>query len=530
MGAPRSAALLGLIMSKSISRRIFQCFILAAACTCAPQAGAQEVPKKTIVEMTEDERATLVREMQRAVDNAIIGAHFFSEDPLPIHVEVSVDPMTNLVLLNVDERLGPDALTSEFNDFAAHLSSALWRLMERIDGVTGIDFRFGGFDADHWPINRRPEASARSQRHRRNVEHKPLVVISPGHGLYFHHKYKDWRAQREPANGILEDDITPVLSGHLLWELQCDDTEVKTLRYHGDKFFHKPSGESWWRLAARYHLERPDPELTDIWQSPGKNSPLKERNEDIRSRPLFANHAKADALIHIHTNADASSAVNGFRTYIHGRPADHELASKILCSVRELIRTDDDFDSFSVSRVPHVASWHAENKLAQMPSVIAEVGFHTNPKDAEFLKKREFQVLAMRGVAKGYRLYRNQLPCEEFAIDPIEQVQGQLNRDTLMPFSFKGNPRFPVRIWSTRLDCTGIGCQEREYELSRKENIGRLQIKYICRSIRSSRIPNDEGSVIELQVTARDSDRVYAKPALYRIVCPKKDQVKAGER
>ncbi|NII52792.1 N-acetylmuramoyl-L-alanine amidase [Luteibacter sp. SG786] len=502
--------------------------MLTAAYTCTPQASAQELPKKTIVEMTEDERANLVREMQRAVDNAIIGAHFFSEDPLPIHVEVSVDPMTNLVLLNVDERLGPDALTSEFDDFAAHLSSALWGLMERIDGVTGIDFRFGGFDADHWPINRRPEASARSQRRRRNVERKPLVVLSPGHGLYFHHKYKDWRAQREPANGILEDDITPVLSGHLLWELQRDNVDVKTLRYQGDRLSHKPSGEAWWRLAARYHLERSDADLTDIWQSQGKDSPLKERNEDIRSRPLFANHMKADALLHIHTNADASSAANGLRTYIHGRPEDHELASKVLCSARELIRTDDDFKSFSVSPVPHVASWHAENKLAQMPSVIVEVGFHTSPKDAEFLKKREFQVLAMRGVAKGYRLYRNKLPCEEFAINPTQQVQGQINRDTRMPFSFKGNPRFPVRVWSTRLDCTGIGCQEREYELSRQEDIGRLQIKYMCRSIQSSRIPNDEGAVIELQVKARDSDRVYAKPALYRVACPKKNQIETG--
>ena len=504
--------------------------MLTAAYTCAPQANAQDVPKKTIVEMTEDERATLVREMQRAVDNAIVGAHFFSEDPLPIHVEVSVDPVTNLVLLNVDERLGPSALTGEFDDFDSHLTSALWPLLQRIDGVTGIDFRFGGFDADHWPINRRPETSTSRQRRRRSVDRRPMVFVSPGHGLYYHHKYKDWRAQREAANGILEDDVTPALAGRLVWELQRDNVDVKSMRHEGDKISHKPSGEAWWRVATRYHLERMYPELVDVWRSKGTESPLRERDEDIRSRPLYANYLKADAVLHIHTNADASSDVNGLRTYIHGRPEDYALASRILCSAREMINTDDAFKGFVVSQSTHVNVRHAENRLSEMPSVIVEVGFHTNPKDAEFLKKRDFQVLAMRGVAKGYRLFRNKLPCEEFAINPTEQVEGQMNRDTRMPFSFKGNPRFPVRVWSTRLNCSGIGCQKQEYELSRQEDIWKLRIRYMCRNIKSSQVPNDEGAVIELQVKARDSDRVYAKPALYRVACPKKNRIQAGRR
>jgi len=155
-------------MYPSLFRRIFSCLMFIVLFVCIPDTTAQEVPKKTLLQMTEDERQALVMEMQRVIDNAMIGAHFFSEDPLPVHVEVSVDPATNLVVLNVDERLGPDALTGEFDDFASHLSNALWMLMERIDGVTGIDFRFGGFDADHWPINRRPEPSTEGRRQRRS--------------------------------------------------------------------------------------------------------------------------------------------------------------------------------------------------------------------------------------------------------------------------------------------------------------------------------------------------------------------------
>ena len=231
-------------MSQPLRRQLLCCMMFTASLVYVPELPAQDVVRKTVVEMTETERHDLVVEMQRALDDAMVGAHFFSEDPLPVHVEVSVDPATNLVLINVDERLGPEALTGEFNDFASHLASALWSLMERIDGVTGINFRFGGFDADHWPINRRPEASTRGQRQRRSTDRKPIVFVSPGHGFCFHHKYKDWRAQREPAYGVLEDDITPVLAGHLMWELQRDNVDAKTVRYEGDKVSHEPSGEA----------------------------------------------------------------------------------------------------------------------------------------------------------------------------------------------------------------------------------------------------------------------------------------------
>ncbi len=41
-----------------------------------------------------------------------------------------------------------------------------------------------------------------------------------------------------------------------------------------------------------------------------------------------------------------------------------------------------------------------------MPSIIVEAAFHTNALDAEFIKDGEFQKLAMMGVAKAYRLYK----------------------------------------------------------------------------------------------------------------------------
>lgn len=514
MRSPRFAAQIGFVMFPSLRRRFVCSLLFSASLLCIPAAIAQAVAKKTIMEMTEVERHELADEMRRAIDDAIVGRQFFSEDPLPIHVEVSVDPTTNLVIINVDDRFGPAALTAEFDDFDHHVTNALWPLFERIDGVTGVSFRFGGFDADHWPINRRPESPDRNNRRRRSVARKPLVFVSPGHGLYFHHKYKDWRAQREPANGVLEDDITPVLAGHLIWALQRDLVDVKSVRYEGDKTTHAPSGESWWRLSARYHLQARYPDLTDVWSTAkDKRSPLWERDEDIRSRPLYANHLNADALVHIHTNASASDKPNGLRTYIHGRAGDQALASKILCGARELIRTEDEFNEFAVSPTVNVNDRHAENNLARMPSVIVEVGFHTNPRDAEFLKNRQFQALAMRGVAKGYRLFRDNLPCADFAINPVHEVTGKVGRTVELPFGFTGNPVFPIRVWSKDLSCSGRFCHDKDYVLSGRRDVERLKVRHLCTR-------NDaEGGPLELTVTARDFDGVRTPPSTYRIRC-----------
>ncbi|MGE7138607.1 hypothetical protein ACQKIE_13360 [Luteibacter sp. NPDC031894] len=142
-------------MFLSLGKRLLWSIHCVGFLACSSDCVAQDTPNKTVIEMTEGERLALVADLQLALDNAMVGRNFFSEVPLPVRAEVSLDPATNLVVINVDERLGPEALSGEFDDFDSHITNALWILLERIDGVTGIDFRFGEFDADHWPANRR---------------------------------------------------------------------------------------------------------------------------------------------------------------------------------------------------------------------------------------------------------------------------------------------------------------------------------------------------------------------------------------
>src|SRR3546814_2540627 len=99
-------------------------------------------------------------------------------------------------------------------------------------------------------------------------------------------------------------------------------------------------------------------------------------DEDIRSRPLYANHIDADVLINLHTNASTNAAANGTRAFVaRNRPYDLELANNILCGMKELIHVQAAYKNFNVANQAVIAGNYGENNRARMPSVVLEVGF-----------------------------------------------------------------------------------------------------------------------------------------------------------
>src|SRR3546814_552599 len=76
-----------------------------------------------------------------------------------------------------------------------------------------------------------------------------------------------------------------------------------SVRLARSRSLHTPPGGlyPWWKLAGRYYLQRLLPHNREIWNSldrplPGRRN-LWHYDEDIRSRPLYANHIDADVLI-----------------------------------------------------------------------------------------------------------------------------------------------------------------------------------------------------------------------------------------
>jgi N-acetylmuramoyl-L-alanine amidase len=508
-------------MRRVHEKRGMQAVILGACLLMAEVSLAQGAQPKSVAMMTTDERLLMTGEMQQVLDEAFSGRALVEDYPWPLAASVSLDVPGNMIIVDFDARLAEYVSLSESEDMADYVYGLLWSFLERIEGQGGIRFLYGGRAAQDVPQDDpTSQVTQVNSRRKRNVDAQLSVVVAPGHGFYYHGKFKDWRAQREPANGVLEDDLTPVLAGHLEHALRLDGMRAETLRAGPPTTEHSASKQPWWRLGVRYQLEQRFPQLSDVWQSPPskpliseKKVALKERDEDIRSRPLYANHVGASALIHVHTNAHESPSTSGLRVYTNGRSEDKNLASKVLCGAKELIRANEKFKAYNVAGAPSFSSDHAENNLAKMPSVIVEVGFHTNPQDAAFLKDREFQVLAMRGVAKGYRLYRNKRPCEEFAVNPVEQVTGRVGIDVRIPFDFKGNPVYPIRVWSKDEKCTGRGCHSKDKTLSGPRDFERFKVQFLCKREDVVRSP------IELRVGARDFDNVVAKPATYKVVC-----------
>ncbi|QDE38526.1 hypothetical protein FIV34_04575 [Luteibacter pinisoli] len=507
-------------MKRKQHRRCLSIAVFGTLLAFTEVASCEDVRPKTVALMTPDERQVMVAQMQVTLDEALSGKQLIEDYPWPIVATVNLSDADNVIVVDLDRRILDYTSLSESEDMGDYIFNRLWPFLERIDGSTGVRFLYGGHEEEYWSGKPGIDAMPRttSGRKKRNADDRPLVVVAPGHGVYFHRKFKDWRAQREPVNGVLEDDMTTVLSGHLESALLRDGLRVDKLRPGAPTGVHDASEQPWWRLAVRYQLERRFPDLKGVWQSlPTKpvtadKKGLEERDEDIRSRPLYANHVGADALIHIHTNAE-SPEVNGLRAYVTDRAEDRVLASRILCSAEELLRTNPKFDSFKVAPSPHEHTKKAENNSATMPSVIVEVGFHTNPQDAQFLQDRAFQTLSMRGVAKGYRLYRNKRPCEEFVINPGEEVVGRVGIDVQMPFSFKGNPVYPIRVWSRDKKCTYRGCHNVDKTLSGPSDLEKFKLKYLCKREDLERPP------IEVTVGAKDFDGVRAAPATLKVVC-----------
>lgn len=261
-----------------------------------------------------------------------------------------------------------------------------------------ISFRFLGQPLEYWY----PEPAA--------VQVAPAdfpevdVVVSASHGWYFHHGFNDWRLQRPLSNGVVEDLITPAFADRLVALLQADGLRTlltRSVSHDPDPSANKP----WWEMAARYNAQALHPERPDIWQSyADRQTPLREYNDDIRTRPLLANAHRASAVIHLHTNA-ASADATGAMAFIQGeRPQDRRLAHNVLCALRSAVQAVPGYQRYRV-RVQPFEGNYGENRLAQMPSVLLEIGFHTNPEDAAALRDPLFQQAVAQGVRDGHAAF-----------------------------------------------------------------------------------------------------------------------------
>ena len=202
-------------------------------------------------------------------------------------------------------------------------------------------------------------------------------------------------------------------------------------------------------MSSRYHLKL-FPERTDMWNEfPNSPESAREKEEDIRARPNYANHLGVDVILSLHTNGSDSASLRGTEVYYHqDKPQDKALADSILCGMREIIRAQPGYRDFPI-RESSTSARHGENRIGKMPSVIVETAYHSNPDDVAALQDPVFRSASMKGVEKGYRLWATGKTCEPLALHPIPDTDVPVQSARDVEVRYAGNPSIRCR-WSSR--------------------------------------------------------------------------------
>ncbi len=129
-------------------------------------------------------------------------------------------------------------------------------------------------------------------------------------------------------------------------------------------------------------------------------STLRERKkEDIFLREELVKKANPDIFITIHANAIPESKWHGAQVFYHkdGHPAGELLANSIQTSIREQLKNTNR-EALAIKQVYLL-------KKAQMPSVLVETGFLSNPQEAELLSSPNYQQKMAEAIVAGIERY-----------------------------------------------------------------------------------------------------------------------------
>ncbi|WP_165973564.1 N-acetylmuramoyl-L-alanine amidase family protein [Luteibacter rhizovicinus] len=472
-------------------------------------------------QLTEDRRAELEIALTHDIGRTVNTSRHFSEQVKDINLLISFDIPENEIVVELGEEYGMLSRGSEMEDLEDLISNDIRFQLEGVVSFDLIDFRFGGKDMYFYFPEERPEPESKPAMQVSTLtgplmESPPRVVVTAGHGVYRNYQWNDWRAQRDEHNGITEDYLTPAYADVLeqLLKLRSGVDVLRARTFRGPPHY---SNRLWADLSARYHLQALYPELPAIWHSlPQSTDSMRERDEGLRTTPLYANHIGAKALINLHTNGGETSAT-GVQVLFHEKKIESaKLADSILCAMKEQIHTDDRWKGYRVPDKGHAVRNKAETRLGNMPSVIVEAGFHTNPNDAEMLTNRRFQLLSMRGVEKGYRLYSEGKTCAPLELKEIVSAPGNTGSKVPVAVHFNGHPQFPVRVIKETLSCPeGWSCLKEKTDRYELPQPSPLAYESNCPSYQSQ----DTVTAVQ-RLTMIDTDGVITS-AEHSFVCNK---------
>jgi N-acetylmuramoyl-L-alanine amidase len=200
-----------------------------------------------------------------------------------------------------------------------------------------------------------------------------LVVIDPGHG---------GRYSNANANGLREKNVNLWIALELRDLLQnrgytvvmTRETDRAVNLYDIPTWNYRSATDSW------------------VWARDGvANGSLPK--DDLQARAHLANSLGADLFISVHANGAARRTARGYETFASRRDALGVNLSRTV--QRSVIEKTGFVDRGAKTADFYVLRW------TNVPAILIEAGFITNPSDAALLKRPAFRTRIVEGVADG---------------------------------------------------------------------------------------------------------------------------------
>ena len=486
-----------------IRRQILIAVVVMISCSAfLPQTSARSLSPPVEADAALD--LLLTRQAQ-----AILDKHQLRNSrSTSVQVSASVDVLRNRLVIDFGPGILPQEDDHSLQEVEQYIRNTLeaYALKAGMEEVETVILYEGVPYSHHFP---RSNADSMHMPSRRAAN---TVLVSASHGLLRVHPSLAWEFQRTERNGVLEDLITPGYADTLKQLLEGRGGSAVYRARRADTTAHSESMRPWHEMSARYNLKDILPERADIWNHFATSTAGdREVSDDIRARPYYANHLAVEGMLSIHTNADETGSARGSRVFYHAsKPEDRELGNMALCYMREIITAQDGYGDFPVPRSASTSN-HGENNFALMPSLVVEVAFHTNAVDAAALQDPAFRQASMKGLEKGYRLFRDGKDCQPLSVERITDVETPSGGRSEVEVHFKGFPQFPVTLDVQFASCQpGWTCDGGEVVITEPvESPIRFLVE--CGA--------GDGGSSRWRTTMRDDDGVKAEPVEHQQTC-----------
>jgi N-acetylmuramoyl-L-alanine amidase len=257
-------------------------------------------------------------------------------------------------------------------------------------GASDVEYRFL---IDGLPLDQFLENSSRVDSRQIRGSGSGPMVVSAGHGWYWHEGSASWRLQRDYFWGIVEDFVNWEFAQYVREELSAAGFVSRSARQPDRGAPQGASGHPGWQEAAVYFLRAlgAPPAVWSIGAT--------DYNRDINSRPFYANWIDAAGILSIHSNGGGGTGTETwYDTSNEFEAASARLASIVNAHVVSAIRAHYN-PAWPDRGLRSCNGCKGETRLALRPAVILEVAFmDTRSPDNDALRDDRFKRIVARAI------------------------------------------------------------------------------------------------------------------------------------